>query len=119
MAVPVTHPEWWIRHLEALEALDEPHGAPFGAGTELEAAVVDALWRRGCVVTQAAPVLNERGKEIATVPWARLTELGRRVFEEDLPPPPFIRQSGLLAPTEAPATAPDDPSTARSDAHPY
>lgn len=110
------HPEWWIRHLEVLEALDEPGGAMFGNGTELETAIVDALARRGCVLTTAAMLVDAKGKPERAVPWAILTDLGRSVFEEDRPPPPFIREREHPSLLEAPATDPVAPSTERTEA---
>jgi hypothetical protein len=109
------HPEWWIRHLEVLEALDEPGGARFGGDSGLEMAVVDSLARRGCVLTTAALLVDAKGKPEASVPWAILTDLGRQVFEEDLPPPPFVHRE-WPSPLEEHATAPDDPSTERTAA---
>ena len=86
------HPDWWIEQLEYLEAIDEPGGVAFGHDTELEPTIVFSMERRGLVATRVQPVdiRTRTGWQRLEFRWVELTELGRDVFERDLPPPVSI-----------------------------
>ncbi len=81
------HPDWWIEQLEYLEAIDEPGGVRYAGVTGLQPRIVHSMERRGLVTTYAKDVRPGWSSETATRLWVELTEVGRRTFEEDLPPP--------------------------------
>jgi hypothetical protein len=81
------HPDWWIEQLEYLEAIDEPGGVRYAGDTGLAPRIVHSMQRRGLVTTYAKEVRPRYSSDSSMRCWVELTELGRRTFEEDLPPP--------------------------------